>query len=125
MPSEAVLHTLGLTSARTQLGSSFSGPCTRVKQCTYVRTYVLYWMSPSVHHGTYILFTFRNLRKNIRVVVTVSASPPKLFQWMAKERPSLLRLMNVTHHRPWNQDNLLEVAELRIAGSQPWSLYSR
>ena len=63
------------------------------------------------------MLTFRNLRKNIRVVVTVSASPPKLLQWMTKERPSLLRSMNVIHHRPWNQDNLLEVAELQLAGT--------
>ena len=74
-----------------------------------------------------LLFTFRNLRKNVRVVVTVSASPPKLFQWLAKERPSVLRLMNVIHHRPWSQENLLEVAELQIAGMtmthvQLWTL---
>ena len=68
-------------------------------------------------------FTFRNLRKNIRVVVTVSASSPKLLQWMTEERPSLLRLMNVIHHRPWNQDNLLEVAELQLAGT--YLLYIR
>lgn len=120
MPSEAVLHTLGLISARTQLGSSFSGTCT-----SSVFTYISVVLNVPECASTYILFTFRNLRKNIRVVVTVSATPPKLFQWMAKERPSLLQLMNVTHHRPWNQDNLLEVAELQIAGSQPWSLCSR
>lgn len=60
--------------------------------------------------------TLRNLCKNVRVVVTVSDSPPKLFHWIAKERPSLLRLMNVIFHRPWSQENLLEVAELQIAG---------
>ena len=119
MPSEAVLLTLVLISAKTQHGSSSSGLCVHVLKsalCALMKVQVCS-LEP------FLLLTFRNLRKNIRVVVTVSASSPKLLQWMTKERPSFLRLMNVIHHRPWNQDNLLEVAELQLAGT--YVLYIR
>nr|WAQ15579.1 axonemal dynein heavy chain E [Halisarca dujardinii] len=62
-------------------------------------------------------FFTSNIMKNLRVALSVTGSPPSLLFQLAQHHSSLLRLLNLVYHRPWLQSDLLEVAELHLAGS--------
>jgi dynein heavy chain len=62
-------------------------------------------------------FFLGNIMKNLRIVMSVTNTPPRLLSWIADNHPSLLRIVNLVSHCPWKQSDLLEVAELHLADS--------